>query len=68
MKTTLALLTLILLSGCTTNGVYDAKKTWTLVGVVAVGGVAASQNGGSKDKGPDCYIAIGPSGSDHICK
>lgn len=48
MKTIKIMLLLALLSGCTTNGVYDPVKTWTLVGALAVGAYVASEN----DSGP----------------
>jgi len=49
----------MMLAGCTTNGVYDAKKTWTLVGVLAVGAYAASQSD-SGSSGPNCRMISGP--------
>ena len=71
MRKRLSLLAaILLLSGCTTNGQYDAGKTWTLVGVLAVGAVVASQEGGSSDSGQNCYIYLGPgetSGGTRVC-
>ncbi len=43
-KLNLICIALALLSGCTTNGVYDPVKTWTLVGALAVGAYVASES------------------------
>ena len=68
MKKLFSILLLVALAGCTTNGVYDSGKTWTLIGAVAVGGYAASQGGSDKTHGPDCYVIVTPNGSDHVCR
>ena len=49
---------ILFLSGCTTNGVYDAKKTWTLIGTVAVGSYLLSESGSSGDSTPACKTFI----------
>ena len=55
---------LALLSGCTTNGQFDAQETWTLIGVVVVGGaIAASQSGGGGEHSHNCGWIVGPNGS-----
>lgn len=57
-RTLIALALAVVLAGCTTNGVYDSTKTWTLVGVGAGLAIAASSSGssgGDDQSGPDCY-------------
>lgn len=61
----LIILAVILLSGCTTNGVYDPVKTWTLVGIVAVGGIAASDSSDTTDN-RHCGFVVTGSGSTPI--
>lgn len=61
---------LLLMTGCTTNGVYDSGKTWTLVGAVVVGSIAASSGGGGGGE-PDqlrCHWIVGPNGSTQYCR
>ena len=68
MKKLVSIALLIMVAGCTTNGVYDSGKTWTLIGAVAVGGVAASQGGGAaKPEQTHCVIRTGPN-SATICQ
>ena len=67
MKTLLMVIAILSLSGCTTNGTFDAGKTWLLVGAVVVGGVIASQGGGDSEKTGDCYILVTPTGSNRVC-
>ena len=60
-KTILALVALALFSGCTTNGVYDGKKTaWLVATVIVVGAVAAGSSGGSSspEQEPNCPISF----------
>ena len=61
-------LALMILTGCTTNGVYDSGKTWTLVGIVAVGAIAASKSdgGGDHPHQEQCGWNVGPNGSTPI--
>ena len=67
MKISTILMVLLLLSGCTTNGVYDPGKTWLLVGAVVVGSVAASQSSDGGSTPANCYWAVGPNGSTRVC-
>lgn len=55
LKLVSSLVGILLLSACTTNGVYDAKKTWALIGTVAVGSYLLSESGSSSgDSTPAC--------------
>ena len=65
---TLLVLIVLALSGCTTNGQYDSGKTWTLITVVAIGSVVASQSSNSDSTGSNCHWVIGPNGSTQFCK
>ena len=62
-KLVIALMLLGLSSACTTNGVYDNGKTWTLVGAVVVGGIVASQSGGNSNAEQDCFYHMNGDGS-----
>lgn len=67
----LILLTVLICSaGCTTNGVYDSGKTWMLVGALAIGGIAASQQSDSPAAAePNCFLHINSNGSSStVCR
>ena len=55
MRKLAMLLAALSMTACTTNGQYDAGKTWLLVGAVVVGGVVASNGSdspvGEKERG-----------------
>jgi hypothetical protein len=42
------------------------KTAMVVVGVVVAGAIISSSSGGDS-VGPNCQIAVGPNGSDHIC-
>jgi len=64
------LLLVLGLSACTTNGVYDAKKTWlTVGGVVVVGAIAAHNADSGNSNGSDCYIYLNSNDeSGRVCR
>lgn len=64
-KLNLICIALALLSGCTTNGVYDPVKTWTLVGALAVGAYVASESD-SSTPAQECSTYIQTSGPNDI--
>ena len=61
---------LVLLTGCTTNGVYDNGKTWALIGGVALGSAVliAQQDDAPAQKPLNCYWVIAPSGNHQVCR
>ena len=66
----LLLMALVAFGGCTTNGVYDNAKTWTLIGGVVVGGaiaVAAADSGKSAQQ-LNCFWVIDAQGSHQVCR
>jgi len=57
-KAILAALLALSMTACTTNGVYDSGKTWTLVGVgagLALAAASGGSSGGDDDSGQQCY-------------
>ena len=55
----------LLISGCTTNGVYDSKKTWLAIGTVVVAGALLS----SSDSYEDCETFRSTDGNLYeVCK
>ena len=68
MKKLIALMAILALSGCTTNGQFDAPKTWTLVGAVVVGSILASSGGNSSASGENCHWVVGPGGNTQVCR
>lgn len=70
MKNIIALVLVLVLAGCTTNGVYDSGKTWTLIGAVVVGAVVVSSQSDSTphEHELDCFYVISGSGSSQVCR
>ena len=58
---------LIVLAGCTTNGQFDAGKTWMLVGAVAVGSMIAADDN-ADNSGSNCHWVVGSNGSTQVCR
>ena len=58
---------LVLLTGCTTNGVYDNGKTWALIGGVALGSAVliSQQDSGSEQEKLKCSWILNADGSSH---
>jgi len=74
MRRIFLIVLVLVMTGCTTDGVYDSGKTWTLVGAVAAGGIIASQ-GSSGSGNDDCWYrsaSNNPTGggvnSHYLCK
>lgn len=59
-KLVIALMLLGLSSACTTNGVYDSGKTWTLVGAIVVGSAVIASQKGSDSPVEECVDTINP--------
>lgn len=67
MRKIIVLIAALSLTGCATNGEFDAGKTALLViGVVAVGVALCSSN--SSSDGSNCHWVVGPNGSTQVCR
>jgi len=65
MKRLLLIALLFAASACTTNGVYDGRKTWTLIGGVVVAGYITTKNADDGKKVDNCHWMTLP-GNDMI--
>lgn len=68
MKKIITLIAALALSGCATNGEFDAGKTALLVVGVAVVGAVAASGDSSGPSSPNCHFVVGPNGSTQICR
>jgi len=55
------------LSGCVTNGQFDAGKTAMLVGAIVVGGIVASQSDTVLADDNRCHWVVTSTGSTQVC-